>query len=268
MSSVKNSQRKPALVLASINSANNENILWAEEIKGTLGIVKIEKVHRADKVYNIEVENDHTYFVTKGEMLVHNYPGQNLVRGVASLFPKGNIIEKLDKNLTVSEFKESVVFGEGANPEHIPDDAMYELSRVAEKSGVKNLIISSTRRDAKDQARVMYNNLESEGVDAQRELYKKADDQVIDVYVAGKKSGESKSEIKSAMEKKISALGPSKVSNHAADPNKVTTFDVAPSSIPADKRKSFIKAAKANPNIQKVIPPPKDPGIHFEIPRH
>ncbi|NUM42568.1 MAG: hypothetical protein HUU45_13160 [Leptospiraceae bacterium] len=79
MSSVKNSQRKPALVLASINSANNENISWAEEIKGTLGIAKIEQIHRADKVYNIEVEDDHTYFVTKGEMLVHNYPGEKIV---------------------------------------------------------------------------------------------------------------------------------------------------------------------------------------------
>ncbi|NUM42918.1 MAG: M23 family metallopeptidase, partial [Leptospiraceae bacterium] len=124
MSSVKNSQRKPNLVFASINSSN-ENISWAEEIKGTLGIAKIEQIHRADKVYNIEVENDHTYFVTKGEMLVHNYP----LTGTNSM-GLGETLVNLGKNIVKN------IMGDNSeidlkNGAKVP----YKNSKITSKSG-------------------------------------------------------------------------------------------------------------------------------------
>ncbi|TGK17831.1 hypothetical protein EHO61_10145 [Leptospira fluminis] len=46
---------------------------WSETYAGTIGIRKVEEIRRPEKVYNIEVEGNHSYFVTKSKVLVHNY---------------------------------------------------------------------------------------------------------------------------------------------------------------------------------------------------
>ncbi len=48
-------------------------LTWDDAQEGTLSVARVEEVHRADKVYNIEVEGNHTYFVTEEGVLVHNY---------------------------------------------------------------------------------------------------------------------------------------------------------------------------------------------------
>jgi murein DD-endopeptidase MepM/ murein hydrolase activator NlpD len=48
-------------------------LTWDDAREGTLAVARVEEVHRADKVYNIEVEGNHTYFVTEEGVLVHNY---------------------------------------------------------------------------------------------------------------------------------------------------------------------------------------------------
>jgi len=48
-------------------------VTWDDAREGTLSVARVEEVHRADKVYNIEVEGNHTYFVTEEGVLVHNY---------------------------------------------------------------------------------------------------------------------------------------------------------------------------------------------------
>ena len=48
-------------------------LTWDDAKEGTLSVAKVEEVHRTDKVYNIEVEGNHTYFVTEEGVLVHNY---------------------------------------------------------------------------------------------------------------------------------------------------------------------------------------------------
>lgn len=48
-------------------------LTWDDAREGTLSVARVEEVHRADKVYNIEVEGNHTYFVTEEGVLVHNY---------------------------------------------------------------------------------------------------------------------------------------------------------------------------------------------------
>ena len=67
------------------------------------------------------------------------------------------------------------------------------------------------------------------------------------------------------MEAKIIALGPEKVSHHAADLTKLNVFDVAPSSIPPGQKSDWETAIEANRFIAKFIFPPLDPGYHFEI---
>ncbi|WP_084695307.1 TIGR04388 family protein, partial [Leptospira broomii] len=60
--------------LASIGSesSRSNSASWSNEYNGTLGISKIEEVKEKTKVYNFEVENNHTYFVGKVGVLVHN----------------------------------------------------------------------------------------------------------------------------------------------------------------------------------------------------
>ncbi|EQA38527.1 intein N-terminal splicing domain protein [Leptospira inadai serovar Lyme str. 10] len=62
--------------LASLNrqTSNQEySNSWKNEYRGTLGITKVEEVYTNTKVYNFEVEDNHTYFVGKDGVLVHNY---------------------------------------------------------------------------------------------------------------------------------------------------------------------------------------------------
>ncbi|EQA43830.1 intein C-terminal splicing domain protein, partial [Leptospira broomii serovar Hurstbridge str. 5399] len=63
--------------LASIGSqsTNSNSATWKDEIRGTVGISKIEEVYEKTKVYNFEVEENHTYFVGKDGVLVHNKGG-------------------------------------------------------------------------------------------------------------------------------------------------------------------------------------------------
>ena len=103
------------------------------------------------------------------------------------------------------------------------------------------------------------------GVAAQKKLYAAAGDAVIDEFAAAQKAGKTRAETIKQMEAKILALGPEKVSHHAADPTKLNVFDVAPSSIPSAKKNGWEAAIKANKGIAKFIFPPLDPGYHFEI---
>ena len=90
-------------------------------------------------------------------------------------------------------------------------------------------------------------------------------DAVIDEFVKAQKAGKSRDETIKAMEQKIIAIGPSNVSHHAADPKVLNVFDVAPSSIPSNKKTAWEAAITANKSVAKFIFPPADPGYHFEI---
>ncbi|TGK06322.1 TIGR04388 family protein [Leptospira fletcheri] len=48
---------------------------WKEEVEGTLEIREIQEIRRPEKVYNLEVEKNHSYFVFVGDepVVVHNY---------------------------------------------------------------------------------------------------------------------------------------------------------------------------------------------------
>jgi hypothetical protein len=158
-----------------------------------------------------------------------------------------------------------IKFGSKARKENVTNFSLKVLEDIMQAAGISSALISSTSRTPADQARVMFNNIEATSVAAQKKLYAAAGDAVIDVYVAAKKAKMTPIEIKAAMEAKIIALGPTKVSHHASDPNILCVFDVAPSSIA--KKAEFEKAVKADRRVSKFITPPLDPGYHLEIPQ-
>jgi len=156
-------------------------------------------------------------------------------------------------------------FGSGAKQSDVSDYSLTVLKDIMAKAGVASVVISSTARDPFNQARVMFDNIMKTGVAAQKELYAAAGDAVIDVCAAAQKAGKTPAETIKLMEAKIIALGPEKVSHHAADLTKLNVFDVAPSSIPSGKKAAWEAAIKGNKAIAKFIFPPLDPGYHFEI---
>jgi hypothetical protein len=158
-----------------------------------------------------------------------------------------------------------IKFGSNAKKENVTNFSLKVLEDILQKAGLTTATISSTARTPADQARVMFNNIEAQGVAAQKKLYAAAGDAVIDEYVKAKAAKKTPIEIKAAMEAKIIAIGPTKVSHHAADPNVLCVFDVAPSSI--TKKAAFEKAVQADKRVKKFLKPPLDPGYHLEIPQ-
>jgi hypothetical protein len=153
-----------------------------------------------------------------------------------------------------------------AGVKKLVDAAEELLEGILEKCRVTDAIVTSTVRTPADQARIMYGNIEAHGVEAQRKLYKPAGGGVIiDIYVHQKAQGATAEATKHAMEQKIVELGPEHISAHCtADPAK-SVFDVAPSSIPADKKQAFINQVSATPEVTKFLRPPVDPAYHIEI---
>ena len=158
-----------------------------------------------------------------------------------------------------------IKFGPNAKKENVTNFSLKVLEDILQAAGLTSATISSTARTPADQARVMFDNIQSQGVAAQKKLYAAAGDAVIDEYVKAKAAKKTPIEIKAAMEAKILAIGPTKVSHHAADPNVLCVFDVAPSSI--EKKAAFEKAVQADKRVKKFLKPPLDPGYHLEIPQ-
>jgi len=159
----------------------------------------------------------------------------------------------------------TIKFGAKAKSKDVTPFSLAILEDILRNAGLKSATISSTARTPADQARVMYDNLEAEGVAKQKKLYAAAGDEVIDVYASSKAAGKTPSQIKAAMEAKIIQIGPTQVSHHASDPNVLNVFDVAPSSV-TDK-KAFENAVASENRVSKFLLPPNDPGYHLEIPQ-
>jgi hypothetical protein len=132
--------------------------------------------------------------------------------------------------------------------------------------GIGSATITSTARTPESQAQAMYRNIEKQGVAAQKKLYGKYGDQVIDAYVSAKRAGLSREQTLQAMVGRINTLGPSNVSRHLADPTRLNVVDIAPSSIPLSKRAAFEQALRKDPDISKFLGPSNnDPAFHVEI---
>jgi Transglycosylase SLT domain len=156
-----------------------------------------------------------------------------------------------------------VAFAEHARSEDVTPYSLGVLKDILRASELKRALISSTARSPAEQARVMYDNCESKGVEAMKKLYASAGDKIVDVYAKSKAAGKTPTQIRADMEQKIKEIGPTSVSRHASDPHVLNVFDVAPSSIKDSV--SFEKAVKADKRVSYFLTPPVDPGYHFEI---
>lgn len=158
-----------------------------------------------------------------------------------------------------------IAFGPNAKAESVTPFSRQVLTAILEKAGLRRVVISSTSRNASEQARVMFQNLEQFGVEHQKRLYAAAGDQVIEVYRRAKAAGKPAAEIRELMTQEILRIGPTRVSRHASDPKVLNVFDVAPSSV--TDRAAFERAVRAEPRVAKFLVPPNDPGFHLEIPQ-
>ena len=158
-----------------------------------------------------------------------------------------------------------IAFAENATASDVTLYSVEVVKDILRAAKQQRALVSSTGRTPKDQARVMFDNCEKHGADAQRKLYARAGDQVIDVFVRSKAAGKSPDAVKLDMETKIKEIGPTSVSRHASDPRTLNVFDVAPSSI--KDKVAFEHAVKADKRVSYFLVPPTDPGYHLEIPQ-
>src|SRR3954464_6203331 len=105
----------------------------------------------------------------------------------------------------------TVTYDEQADKSAVPSACETIIKELVALAGDKSCTITSTARSPEDQARAMYNNLESKGVEAQKGLYLDAGDKVIDVYVASKAAKKTAAKIQTDMVAKINELGPGTV---------------------------------------------------------
>lgn len=128
-------------------------------------------------------------------------------------------------------------------------------------------VITSTVRTPAGQARAMYNNIEKAGVDEQLRLYAAPGRQVIAEYQRLKPTGVGRQTIIDAMEQRILAIGPGKVSKHCADPSRLNVVDIAPSSIASQRRflNALERAVQAGRLSKYLAPAHGDPAFHLEI---
>ena len=163
----------------------------------------------------------------------------------------------------------SISFGPKANKAVVSVHTLGVLTEILTAAGINSCLITSTSRTPADQARIMFNNIVSKGVVSQKALYKAPGKAVVDEYVKAKSAGKTGVQIKAAMEAKIKALGPDKVSKHCADPAVLNVVDVAPSSL--SNKPTFEKATKAavtKGTVSKFLTPDQnDPAYHLEIPQ-
>jgi hypothetical protein len=164
-----------------------------------------------------------------------------------------------------SDFK--IDFSKPGDRTKLSETTLQVIRSIMAAAGVVSVTVTSTARDALDQARVMFDNIDSEGDEAQKLLYAQAGQDVIAVYVAGKAAKKDRNAIINAMKDKIEAIGPGKVSRHCADSTKLQVVDIAPSSIAADRRKAWETALAAEAGVSQYFLPPKDPAYHLEIPQ-
>ena len=145
----------------------------------------------------------------------------------------------------------------------LPEPAAKVLREILSAAGLATAEVTSVKRTPADQARIMCDNCDAHGVAHGKTLYGAAGDLVVDVYAANQ--GKARDVVIALMLAKIHEVGPSNISMHMSETHYV--FDVAPSSIPAASQAAFEKAIKAHPAVSRLIPPPKDPAYHIEIPK-
>ena len=113
--------------------------------------------------------------------LIEGARPMSLQRDDASTTSTSTAATKPDAGTAKAEV--TINWGSEADSSTVGANSLEILKDVCRAAGVTSVTITSTARDATNQARVMYDNLESKGVAAQKALYGDNGDKVIDVYV-------------------------------------------------------------------------------------
>jgi len=158
----------------------------------------------------------------------------------------------------------------GANAAPIPHARQEQLAALLQQAGARGALLTSTSRTPKDQARIMFNNLQRYGAEHQHKLYAGTGDRVIDVYQRMSAAGASPDAIKAAMTQEVLKQGPSRVSRHCA-PEGSTVVDIAPGSLggPAEQRAfmAAVEQAQREGRVKEFLHPGNstDPAFHVEF---
>jgi hypothetical protein len=144
------------------------------------------------------------------------------------------------------------------------------LERLCAAAGLRELTISSTQRNAAEQARAMYNNLEATSVAAQLALYAAPGREVIAAYVKAKAKSLTPDAVVAEMTAAIERIGPARVSRHCANPAVLNVIDIPPSTMTTREQRAFVAAVEQEMRagaVTKFLRPPQDPAFHLEIPQ-
>lgn len=166
--------------------------------------------------------------------------------------------------LLLEKPRESFKFGQGVNPSELTDHSRKILQEILDQLGISSAIITSMGRNPYNQARVMYDN----EVNGQSSRYARGGEIVLQLCRRLIREGKSRDEVIAAMQAKIEELGPRNVSHHACDPRTPNVIDIAPSSIPTNKRRAFVEAFQAAKRlgiVDEFFKPPEDFAYHIEI---
>lgn len=125
-------------------------------------------------------------------------------------------------------------------------------------SNNSSIQINSTTRTPEDQARIMADLVNKNGIGDTKALYGHHGDRVLDQYPDQR-----------AMIDKMYELGPSNISNHIADPTKMNVIDVSPWRAGIKRPKHFAIKALNHKGVSRVLSPwnSRDKAIHIEIPQ-
>ncbi len=156
-----------------------------------------------------------------------------------------------------------IVIHYATNAEKLPAWAEDILRGWMADAQVAYVMVSSSWRFPADQARIMYDLIQKNGVSYALNLYGAQGDKVINAYSATM----PRDLVLAVMTKVIVDIGPEKISNHMNAAR--VTFDLAPSSMTAaagTRLRNVLKAAKSAGAVVELEYPPEDPAFHVAIP--
>lgn len=151
----------------------------------------------------------------------------------------------------------------------LSDYTLQVIASLLACAGVEAADISSTARDAHDQARAMFDNLEARGADSELRLYGAAGRAVIETYRAAKHAGLDGHHVRQAMVDAIVAQGKANVSHHCGDFSALQVVDIDPAAMPLAARPLFELAACSHlgATLSRFLAPPVDCSYHLEVPQ-
>lgn len=170
---------------------------------------------------------------TNATIIVYNNGGKQILK-------KGSIILTINKNA-----------------QYLSEIIKEKFLNLQNYNGT--IVITSTSRTPREQAKAMLDNIRLHGINSQLELYGPNGDQVINVYSPQRTYAENLN----LMEQKIYELGPDKVSHHCCDFNVKNVVDV---SVAQTTNFSLFMDAIYNAGFDKIIDERHNNGcIHLEI---